>query len=195
MIVASANYSFLAIVEIAFRTLLPVFLSTPVALGGLGLDPPAIGTIMSLSGILNGMFTVFLFSRMTDYFGVKWMYLIGSIAAVPRSFLFPLMNYLARGSVEHGGGLRPAVWLVVGLQVFMAALNNLSYGTVCPIEVELSIELFPSIVRFRRSVHLHRRSPAKQGLFGGYDWTRPTVCEHRACCRTCPGELDILAVD
>ena len=129
VIVASASYSFLAVVDISFRTLLPVFLSTPVAVGGLGLDPPAIGTIMSVSGILSGIFTVFLFSPMTDYFGVKRVYLIGAIAAVPCFALFPVMNYLARGSIECSGRLGLGVWVVVGLQILMRMLNAQCYGT------------------------------------------------------------------
>ena len=116
-------------VDISFRTLLPVFLSTPVAMGGLGLDPPAIGTIMSVSGILNGVFTLFLFSRTTDYFGAKWVYLIGAIATVPCFALFPVMNYLARGSIECSGGLGLGVWVVVDLQIFLRMLNAQCYGT------------------------------------------------------------------
>jgi len=116
-------------VDISFRIILPVFLSTPVALGGLGLDPPAIGTIMSFYGILNGAFSLFLFSRMTDSFGVKWVYLIGVIAAVPSFALFPVMNHLARGSIERSGRLGLEVWIAAGLQVFLGASFVLSFGT------------------------------------------------------------------
>ena len=83
---------------------------------------------MSLSGILNGIFTVFLFSRMTNCFGVKWVYLMGVIATVPCFSLFPAMNYLARGSIERGGRLGLEVWVAVGLQVLTGALNALCYG-------------------------------------------------------------------
>ena len=129
VIVASANYSFLALVEISFRTLQPVFLATPIALGGLGLDPPAIGTILSFFGILNGVFTLF-FSPMADRFGVKWMYLMGMTAAVPCFSLFPVINHLARNSVESNGGLGVEIWVAVGLQVVMAVVLICScYGT------------------------------------------------------------------
>jgi len=129
VIIATANWALIALVDISFRALQPVFLSTPVALGGLGLDPPAIGTILSFSGILSGVFTVFFFSRMTDYFGVKWVYMIGVSAAVPCFSLFPIMNYLARNSVERSGGLGLEVWAAVGLQVLMVVLNCMCYGT------------------------------------------------------------------
>lgn len=55
----------------------------PIELGGLGLDPTMIGTIMSFLGILTGVTSLFLFSRMTDCMGVKGVYLMGVIAAVP----------------------------------------------------------------------------------------------------------------
>jgi len=188
------NYSFVALVDISFRALQPVFLSTPVALGGLGLDPPAIGTILSFSGILNGAFTIFFFSRMTDYFGVKWVYLVGMAAAVPSFSLFPIINLLARNSVERSGGLGPEVWIAVGLQVAMVVLNCMCCGTSAPIKVELLVELFPSPVRSRCNLHLYRRRLPQQSLFGGYEWTHSTVCCSRAYGRARPGELDILTV-
>ena len=129
MVVASVNYSFVALVDISFRTLQPVFLSTPIAFGGLGLDPPVIGTIMSFFGILNGVFTVFCFTRLTDWIGVKGVFLMGITAAIPCFALFPVINHLARSSIEIGEGLGAVVWAAVGLQVVMAVLYCSSYGT------------------------------------------------------------------
>ena len=103
-------------------------MSTPIALGGLGLDPPAIGTVMSFFGILNGVFAVFFLSRLTDYFGVKGVYLICMAASVPCFFLFPIINHLARNSIERSGGLEADVWVAVGLQVAMSVLLCMCYG-------------------------------------------------------------------
>ena len=128
IIVVSVNYALLALVDIAFHALQPLFLSTPIALGGLGLDPPMIGTVMSSFGVLNGVFTIFYFSRMTDYFGVKWVYLIAITATVPCFLSFPIINHLARNSIERSGGLGLEVWVVVGLQVMMSVLVCFGYG-------------------------------------------------------------------
>jgi hypothetical protein len=154
VIVASANYALLALVDMSHRALQPVFFSTPIALGGLGLDPPVIGTVMSFFGILNGVITVFFFSRMTDYFGLKGVYLLGITAAVPCFSLHPIINHLARSSTERYGGLGTEVWVAVGLQVMMSVLVCLCYGTFVP--KKLNDLWVDSLVRFRRSVHLHR---------------------------------------
>ena len=66
---------------------------------------------------------------------------------------------------------------------------------VCFREVELSVDPFPTLVLFRRSVHLHRRRCTQQSLFGGHEWARATVGVHRACRRTRRSEFDVLAVD
>jgi len=83
---------------------------------------------MSCFGVLAGVFAVFFFTRMTDCFGVKGVYLIGMIAAVPCFALFPVLNHLARNSIERSGGLGTEVWVVVGFQVAMSVLVCLSYG-------------------------------------------------------------------
>jgi MFS family permease len=77
-------------VDISFRTLQPLFLATPIELGGLGLDPPVIGTILSFFGLLQGAFNLFFFSRLVDYFGAKRVYLVAITAAVPCFSLFPV---------------------------------------------------------------------------------------------------------
>ena len=145
VIIASANYSFLALVNLSFRTIQLLFLSTPIALGGLGLDPPIIGTIMSFYGLLHGLFVVFFFSRLTDRLGVRGVYLVGVAVAVPCFSLFPIINFLARNSVQHGGGLGAGVWVAVGLQVLGGAVICLPYGTSTFKEVRQSIDFFPSL--------------------------------------------------
>ena len=160
VLVASANYSFLALVDISFRALQPIFLSTPIEIGGLGLDPPVIGTVMSFFGILNGLFTVFCFSPMTDYFGVKGVYIMGVSAAVPCFALFPFINYLGRNSIERSGALGMEVWVTVGIQTALSVLVSLGYCAFVSNIASIYIADAPvgSIDRFRRSVHFHRRS-------------------------------------
>ena len=53
---------------------------------------------------------------------------MGVAAAVPCFLLFPIINYLARNSIERSGGLGLEVWVAVGLQVTMSVLVCLGYG-------------------------------------------------------------------
>jgi MFS family permease len=192
VVVASANYAFLALIDISYCALQPVFFSTPVALGGLGVDPPVIGAVAASCGILCGIVAMF-FSRMTDYFGMKVVYLLGITAAVPCFSMFPIINYLARNSVERSGELGTEVWVAVGLQTTMLVLFSLCFGTSIP--TKLNNLLTDSLIRFSRSAHLHRRRCAQQRSFGSYNWARSSVGICRACGRTRPGEFDLFAVD
>ena len=140
------NYAFLALVDISFHTLQPVFLATPIELGGLGLDPPMIGTVLSSFGILNALAFVFFFSPLTDYFGAKKVYMAGMFATVPCFALFPVITYLARKSVEQGGGLGTGVWVAVGIQVVLSVIFFLGYGTSVSEWLELPMHI-PDVCR------------------------------------------------
>ena len=87
-----------------------------------------IGTITSFFGILYRIVTVFFFSQMVDYLGVKEVHLPGITTAVPCFSLYPIINHLARNSIECSGGLGAVVWAAVGLQVTMWVLISLCYG-------------------------------------------------------------------
>jgi hypothetical protein len=56
VIVAASNYAFLALVDVAIRAMQPVFFATPIELGGLGLPTSRIGNLLSIFGLLNGIF-------------------------------------------------------------------------------------------------------------------------------------------
>jgi len=109
----------------SFRTLQPLFLSTPIAIGGLGLDSPTIETV-----IWNGVFTMLFFSRLMDYFGVRWVYVTGISACVPCFSLFPVINHLARSPIERSGRMGMDVRVAVWSRVWPSILaSGLCYGT------------------------------------------------------------------
>lgn len=122
VVVTSGNYAVVALVDIAFRCVLPVFLSTPIALGGLGLPTPTIGKILFSIGCLNGM-QLFYFSRVNNRWGTKNVFMAGVMSPLPAIAIFPIVNTLARHS-----GYSFAVWLALGLQITTFSFLNLCYG-------------------------------------------------------------------
>ncbi len=117
------NYAALSLVEISYRAIQPLFFSTPISSGGLGLDPPSIGKILACLGILNGIFQVTCFARAHAICGTKRLFVGGLCCAVPIFALFPVMNAMAR---SYGVGL--AVYSVVALQIVLSLVWNSCFG-------------------------------------------------------------------
>ena len=117
---------------------------------------------MSFFGILNGLVSVFFFSRLTDYFGAKRVYLIGTLATVPCFVLFPVITYLVRSSVERSGGLGMEVWVAVGFQLVFPVIFCLGYGTSISewLKSPLYVFLMPlwPLGHFRRYLYFHHCS-------------------------------------
>ena len=123
VIIAAGSHAFLSLVDISFRAIQPLFLSTPIHFGGLGLPPSTIGKILSTFGVLNGMFQIFFFARINDCWGSKRVYFLGIASGVPMFASFPIINLLAR---HHG--YSTVVWMAVGFQIVMSVFLCLSYG-------------------------------------------------------------------
>ena len=120
--IAAGNYAALSLLDIAFRTVQPLFFATPTELGGLGLDPPRIGNILSVYGVVNGLFQIFFFADLHDRFGSKTICSLAMLSGVPVILTFPLINALAR---THG--LNWVVWTAVGTQLTLSMILNLGY--------------------------------------------------------------------
>ena len=69
IVVSIANYGALALMQMAFLVLMPLFLSAPIALGGLGLEPATIGTILGAVGLLDGVVQALFLARVVNAFG------------------------------------------------------------------------------------------------------------------------------
>lgn len=154
VVVAAGNYATLSLVDIAYRAIQPVFLSTPIELGGLGLRPSAIGNILSVFGVLNGVVQVFFFARIHDYWGPKKVFIFGIASALPLVILFPVINMFARfdigvgfadgtygrpgnvvadvlaGNEDKTSQLGVWVWVFVLVQIVFSIGPSLSYGAV-----------------------------------------------------------------
>lgn len=120
---AAAAYAGLSLVDISFKAIQPLFFSTPIDAGGLGLDPPTIGKVLAFFGILNGLLNVIFFAKIHDRWGTKNVFMAGIGAAIPVFAMFPVLSTIARTQ-----GLSLMLWTGVAVQVVFSVLLNLSYG-------------------------------------------------------------------
>ncbi|KAG1780683.1 major facilitator superfamily domain-containing protein [Suillus placidus] len=122
VLTVAASYVTMALFYMAFSSVLPVFYSTPIELGGLSLDPPHIGAILAVSGVAHGAFQLLFYARLHDRFGAGAIHIAGVGSGIPITILFPVINALAR---VHGLGF--AVWLSVGAQLSLATSLVMCY--------------------------------------------------------------------
>lgn len=117
VLIVAANLAAISLVEKSYWGTEALYLSTPIADGGLGLSPRAIGTFGSITAIVIGMSQLFVFPSVHAKWGSRSLYLLGVSASVPRFVLWPVMNWIAR--VEGPAGL---VWFALGFQICCSAL-------------------------------------------------------------------------
>ncbi|KAI0784497.1 major facilitator superfamily domain-containing protein [Abortiporus biennis] len=125
VVIAVANYGMLALLEIAYCAIQPLFYSMPIELGGLGQSPASIGLILGAGGFSNGLFQAFFFPKIVGKWGPKKVFMVGMLAFIPMFGLFPVINQLARES-----GMTQTVWALVGLQLLVSIIMDLSYGCI-----------------------------------------------------------------
>ena len=105
VVVATGNYASLSLVDIAMKAIEPVFLSTPIHLGGLGLLPSSIGTLLPVQGVLNDIFSIIFFRQDPRSLGPEELYWGGS---PPQSlqllcFQLPTIWHELKGIAKQSG--------------------------------------------------------------------------------------------
>ena len=150
IMVVIGNYVTTALLDILYRVIQPLFFSTPIALGGLGLPPPAIGYILAVFSILSGAFVLFLFPRIHCAWGSKKSFLVGVACILPSFACFPVMSWLGKQQ-----GLSLTVWVVIVLQGTLFVGLNLSFGKSSQYPVCRSFIMLRYVFKtFRCCVHL-----------------------------------------
>lgn len=123
VIIATCAYAATALIEISFRAVQPVFYATPIEMGGLGLDASAIGIILAMLGILNGVLQLLFFVRLHDWLGGRNLYLFSVFSCFPMFALFPAISFAAKAQ-----GLSYFVYLLVGLQLLAFVISYSAFG-------------------------------------------------------------------
>ncbi|KAI6026339.1 MFS general substrate transporter [Pisolithus microcarpus] len=111
------NYGVLAMVEICMFVLLPLFLSTPIELGGLGQTPAMIGLWMSGYGI------AFFFAPLVSRFGKRTLFRVSYACFVPIFAIFPVVNCVARR-----WGVWWGIWGLMGCQLGLAVITDMAFS-------------------------------------------------------------------
>jgi len=126
------NYACLALVDIAYQCVVPVFFSSRPSTGGLGLPPSAIGFILGAQGIISGIVQVNAYPYLRRTLGARWLYRLGISSFIITWSAFPIMHHLMMRSDEDDvGGIRfftPALWTVLCLQQASTIIGNMCYG-------------------------------------------------------------------
>ena len=155
-----ANYAALALVDIGFFALIPLFFATPIEIGGLGLSPSIIGTYSAISGLCNGLFQVLFVSKLIDRFGEKRIFCTAVMAYFPLIAFFPMMSWVAQSHHKVG----PMVWTLVVLQRFFSLITNMAYcmSVFLGTRELINPQILPPLAAI--SVFITRTAPNKHSL-------------------------------
>ncbi|KAG5353021.1 hypothetical protein C0989_010989 [Termitomyces sp. Mn162] len=123
VIISVGHYAFVALIEVAYRAIQPLFFATPIDFGGLGLSPPSIGNLLAGAGALTGILQLLFFSSIHRRWGTKATFLNGLIGSLPMFFTFPIAHLLV-GMY----GFNRLLWVFIVLQSIMSFGYGLSFG-------------------------------------------------------------------
>ncbi|KAG1881974.1 major facilitator superfamily domain-containing protein [Suillus tomentosus] len=103
IVIPIASYAMLSFLDTSLRALIPLFLSTPTHLGGMGLTPSSIGLWLAFSGIVDGLFQALFLAKIVDWVGPKHLFCVSASCFTPLMVAFPIMSWLVhtRGMVDQ----------------------------------------------------------------------------------------------
>ncbi|KAF8879265.1 major facilitator superfamily domain-containing protein [Infundibulicybe gibba] len=125
VLISVSNYVVIAFLEIMLDALLPLFFTMSIEIGGLGFNPPAIGYIMSVYGLGNGIFQMLFFPRIVRRFGTRSIFITGVVGFIPIYLLFAVAN-----AVAQRFGVNAAVWSIVALMMSLMVFMELANGCI-----------------------------------------------------------------
>ncbi|CAE6442355.1 unnamed protein product [Rhizoctonia solani] len=117
------NYALLSLLDISLVSLAPIVFASPVAVGGLGMQPATIGLVLALQGFFTGAAAALLVPRLQRCFGMRITYRFGVWLYLGQIWLLPAMHYAAKINIAGGMGL----WALVALYTFISCASPVSF--------------------------------------------------------------------
>lgn len=115
---------FLTFCDMSNSVLLPLMYSTPIAYGGLGLQPIHIGIAQGTFGFCNAIFQVQIFATVVKKFGSLRIYQFASFAFCLVFLMYPILKFFA----NRAGGVDTYVIIFMVLQFCMISMVYMSYS-------------------------------------------------------------------
>lgn len=123
VLLSVANYSIFAFLEICVWIFLPLVYTTPIQLGGLGLDPKSMGVTLAVFGIMKGIVQLTVFDHIIGFLGLRGTFITLLSCFIPSFLLFPIAGIRA----QHAGR-DIVVWVLVLIQLLCIAGIHMAYG-------------------------------------------------------------------
>ncbi|KAG8688080.1 hypothetical protein FRC11_006091 [Ceratobasidium sp. 423] len=117
------NYALLSLLDISMVALSPIVFASPVAVGGLGMQPATIGLVLALQGIVTGAATALFVPRMQRRFGMRMTFRCGVWLYLGQIWLLPAMHYAVKMNIAGGMGL----WVLVALYAVISCASPISF--------------------------------------------------------------------
>ncbi|KAG8213043.1 MFS general substrate transporter [Butyriboletus roseoflavus] len=126
VLIPCANYGTLALVEIGFLVLLPLFYSSPIEISGLAFPPSIIGTFLAIFGIVDGVVQILFAAKLIAWLGAKKVFCWAILWFYPLILLFPIMSAV----VTAQGKVGPIIWILLVIQLIFLVLMDLAYTVI-----------------------------------------------------------------
>jgi predicted MFS family arabinose efflux permease len=115
-------YAIHAYLDISNFALVPLVYTTPIKLGGLGLDPVHMATCLAALGIMAGIFP-FFFHRIVKFLGLRRALVIFMSGLIPAFLCFPINGTRARYA-----GVDVVAWIFILVHLLMMVGITMAYG-------------------------------------------------------------------
>ena len=137
VLLAIVNFGFLAFLEISLCAVLPLFLASSSIVGGLGLSPPSIGTVLGGLGLVNGLIQILLFAPAHNFLGTRLLYTFGvAVFAV----IYGLMALITQWVKECDGCIGWQSWALLSIIGLLCPIENMAFSmTLVPSALDISL--------------------------------------------------------